>query len=163
MSWNAFNNLLWTSWKVKENVNSSCPFVLPADPLRCAVGTAGEYVAIVSIRHNSVVLGWFFISRRLLCGILCKEINCSNDIWTVITQLIQGVLCLQYEALNWNIMETYMYTSAVVCVSVVVGAGWGGNALKILIYNVPFLIMCQTLSESVLAIETLNCVNDLCL
>ena len=52
-----------------------------------------------------------------------------------------------------------MYTAAVVRVSVVVG---GGSALKILIYNVPSLIMCQTLSERVLTIETLSSVNDLC-
>jgi len=71
------------------------------------------------IRHNSVVLVWSFISRRLLCDILCKEINCSNDICTVITQLIQRVLCFQYDALNLNVMKTDMYTSA--AVSVVVG------------------------------------------
>ena len=41
------------------------------------------------------------------------------------------------------------------------GGRGGGSALKILIYNVPYLIMRQTLSDRVLTIETLNCVNDL--
>ena len=69
------------------------------------------------------MLSWSFISRRLLCGILRKEINFSNDICTVITQLIQGVIRVQYEALNSNAMKTYMYISAVVNVSVAFGGG----------------------------------------
>jgi hypothetical protein len=58
-------------------------------------------------------------------------------------------------------MKTYMYTSAHVSELVSVGGGEGSSALKLLIFNVPSLIVCPTLSERFLTIETLNCVNDL--
>ena len=96
------------------------------------------------VRHVTVGLSWSFISHRLLWGILCTEINCSNDICTIITQLIHVGLWVQYEALNWNVMKTYTYTSHTWACK---RGGGGDSALKLLIYNVMSDYMSNIIRE----------------
>jgi hypothetical protein len=57
-------------------------------------------------------------------------------------------------------MKPYIYTSVPVIKAVSIVRE--GSASELLIYHVPPLIACQTISERFPTIETLNCVNDLC-